>query len=493
MDIRPSDQYEIRLNKRANFIARGLDPYPPRLSGQRSHLISRVLADFKSLGQNGDEVIVCGRVKSIRLHGGACFVDLEDESGTMQLFLSRAEMAERFDQWVELVDVGDFILARGVTYLSKRQEKSLRLSGYTMLAKALAPLPEKRQGLVDVETRYRHRELDLISNPEIRKRFIIRSKIIKAVRNYLDARGYLEVETPILQSIPGGANARPFKTHHDALDIELYLRIAPELFLKRLLVGGYERVYEIGRCFRNEGIDRDHSPEFTQVEFYQAYEDYQSIMVITEELITEIVSAAGVPLPVKIDEHKLTFKTPFKRLGFREAISEHARIDIDSRSSIEDLGQAAKKLGVSVETSGGRGKLLDAIFKYCVRPKLIQPTFLVDLPIELSPLAKRRSDNPKYAERFQLLMAGTELVNAFSELNDPVEQRDRFMAQSALHKAGDEEAQRLDEDYLAALNFGLPPAAGAGLGIDRLTAILTGTGSLREAILFPTLRNKSHA
>lgn len=493
MDVRQSDQYQIRLGKRADLLARGVSPYPSKLPERRTHFIRDSLEKFEVLADAGKMIVFCGRIKSIRSHGGVCFADLEDATDSIQLLLSRDILGLAFEEWNKTVDLGDFISVRGNLHMTKRQEKSLRVERYCMLAKALAPLPEKRLGLTDTETRLRHRELDLISNRTVKKRFVDRSTIVNYIRKYFDRLGFIEVETPILQTLPGGANARPFKTHHDALNIDLYLRIAPELYLKRLLVGGYEKVFEIGRCFRNEGVDRDHSPEFTQVEFYQAYEDYRALISLIEKLVSGLVENSGVDLPIEYDGHSLSFKTPFKIIGYRESIIQHARIDVEKLTNIDDLTRSARALGVDVGASFGRGKLLDAIFKYCVRPKIIQPTFITDLPIELSPLAKRRPDNPQYAERFQLLMAGTEIANAFSELNDPVEQRERFEAQQSLQRAGDDEAQRLDEEYLTALNFGLPPAAGAGLGIDRLVAILTRAGSLRESILFPTLRDKSNA
>ena len=493
MDVRQSDQHQIRLSKRAELLARGLNPYPARLPEPRTHFIQDSLVKFEALVDTKEIVGLCGRIKSIRSHGGVCFADLEDNSGTIQLLLNRQTLGTSFDDWGKSIDLGDFIEARGRLHLTQRQEKSLRVKRYFLLTKALAPLPEKRKGLTDTETRFRHRELDLLSNPTVKQRFVLRAGLIKSIRNYFDQLGYLEVETPILQALPGGANARPFKTHHDALDIDLYLRIAPELYLKRLLVGGYERVYEIGRCFRNEGIDRDHSPEFTQVEFYQAYEDYQSFMGLIENLISKAVKESAIALPLQHKGQPLSLKTPFEKVNYRDALLKHAKIDIDKLPDVKSLGETANKLGVDFERSFGRGKLLDAIFKYCVRPKIIQPTFVIDLPIELSPLAKRRADNPLYAERLQLLIAGTEVANVFSELNDPVEQRERFEAQQALHQAGDDEAQRLDEEYLTALNFGLPPTAGAGLGIDRLVAILSNAASLRESILFPTLRGKDNA
>ena len=368
-----------------------------------------------------------------------------------------------------------------VSYIAS---KSIKL-----LTKTLRPLPAKWHGLSDVEVRYRKRYLDLVANPDVRGIFIKRSLLVQAIREFFQKEDFMEVETPILQPLYGGANATPFITHHNALDIDLYLRIAPELYLKRLVVGGFNRVFEIARCFRNEGIDHLHNPEFTQVEFYQAYADYNDLMDLTERLLPELVSKVCSKLEVEHEGETIDFKPPYPRTTFRDLLIQHGQFDIEDYPDRSSLAKAAEKRGVSVEDSDDRGKIMDNIYKKLVRPKIINPTFMIDHPVELSPLAKKKPDDDRYVERFQLLLAkGVELCNAFSELNDPIDQKARFVEQEESRAAGDTEAQRMDRDYIEALETGMPPTAGFGMGIDRLTAILTGSHSLKEVILFPTMR-----
>lgn len=482
------EESAVRLEKLRALQKEGVDPYPS--ASRRTHAIGRVLASFDELEGSKEKVTVTGRVMAMRGHGGACFADIEDGSGKIQLHIKKDVIgAEAYALLEQTVDRGDFLQVEGVAFVTKRGERSLEASSWTMLAKAIRPLPDKWHGLADVEIRYRRRELDLVANPEVREIFRKRSALVAAIREFMAEDGFMEVETPILQPVPGGATARPFVTHHNALDIDLFLRVAPELYLKRLIAGGYERVFEIARCFRNEGIDHLHNPEFTQIEFYQAYADYKDLMKMTERLLTRVVEKTIGKLQVEHDGRAVDFAAPYPRITFRDAILEYGGPDIDLVRDRADLAKEAQKMNVEVAPSDGAGAIMDSLFKKLVRPKIINPTFVIDHPVELSPLAKRHHDNPRYAERFQLLLgAGTELINAFSELNDPLDQRERFAEQEKLRALGDEEAQRLDEDFLGALEIGLPPTAGFGMGIDRLSAILTGSHGIKEVILFPTLR-----
>jgi lysyl-tRNA synthetase class 2 len=352
------------------------------------------------------------------------------------------------------------------------------------------PLPEKWHGLADIETRFRQRYLDLIANPEVKEIFKKRSLLIKLIREFFDTRGFLEVETPILQPIPGGANARPFVTHHNALDIDLYLRIAPELYLKKLIVGGFEKVYEIARCFRNEGIDWAHNPEFTQIEFYQAYADYNDLMKLTEDLMKFLVQKICGKLKINYQDKEIDFTPPYPKITYREALIKFTGIDLEEFKTREMLLTKAKNISLEVEKTWSRGKIIDEIFKELVRPKLINPTFIIDEPIELSPLAKKKPDNPNYVERFHFLVAGMEICNAYSELNDPLDQEERLREQEGARAVGEEEAQWFDEDFIEALKYGMPPTAGEGIGIDRLAAILANVRNIKEVILFPTMRPK---
>ncbi len=484
-----TDEAAVRLQKLQKLREAGTDPYPARV--KRSHAIREVLADFDALTKARTEVAVVGRVRTVREHGGLTFLHLEDGSGRMQAALKRDQIGtDSYRRFAETVDIGDFLAVSGPLFVTKIGERTVEVRGFEVVSKALLPLPEKWHGLSDQETRYRQRYLDLIANEEVRAVFRTRAAVISAIRRFLDGQGFLEVETPILQAIPGGANARPFVTHHNALDLDLFLRVAPELYLKRCIVGGFERVYEIGRNFRNEGVDHLHYPEFSALEFYMAYADYEELMTMTERLLAETVRAAGQdPAAVPYEGETLDFSGPYARRSFRAAVREHAGIDIEEYPDRDSLAKKAEKLGVQVLESDGYGAILDGIFKKHVRPKIVQPTFVTDYPLALSPLAKKRPDDPRYVERFQLLVArGSELVNAFSELNDPQDQEERFRAQEEARAAGDEEAQRLDEDFVTALKHGMPPTAGLGLGIERLVMLLTGTHAIKEVILFPTLR-----
>lgn len=475
-----TDQEQARRDKLAMLQNSGIEPYPARVD--RTHQINHLQADWKS----DQPVVIVGRVRAWRVQGGSAFLKLEDETGCLQVFLQKKNLPD-FPNLVKIIDLGDFLEVGGTTFVTKRGERTVDTSKLRWLAKAVRPLPSEWHGLADVETRYRYRELDTLANPEVKKIFLTRSKIMNAVRQFLVEREFIEVETPMLQSIPGGATARPFVTHHRALDTDLYLRVAPELYLKRLIVGGFGRVFEIGRNFRNEGIDHDHNPEFTMMECYAAFTDYEWMMGLTEDLLMAVAKAVNGKAEIKIGEKTFKLKKPLPRFTVRQAVRQMTKIDLDTIDE-EKLLKLGRAIGTDLPDGLSRASMIDEIFKTHVRPKFIEPGFVVDHPIELSPLAKRKASHPKYAERFQLLAGGTELGNAFSELNDPVDQRERFEAQEKLRAKGDDEAQRIDETYLRSLEYGMPPTSGLGIGIDRLTAILTGQKSLKNVILFPTLK-----
>ncbi|PIY97007.1 MAG: lysine--tRNA ligase [Candidatus Kerfeldbacteria bacterium CG_4_10_14_0_8_um_filter_42_10] len=481
----------IRQKKVQRLRALGIDPFPAKLKKEKS--IEKILADFNDLEKKGSTVILNGRVRSIRRHGGSTFAHIQDTSGLIQIYFKKDVIGEKlYQELSDNVDPADFIQTEGTLFTTHKGEKTVLAKNYVLAVKAALPLPEKWHGLVDTEIRYRKRYLDLLANQEVVNIFKKRAKIIKTIRDFLNQNGFLEVETPILQLIPGGAAARPFVTHHNALNEDFYLRVAPELYLKKLVVGGLERVFEIARCFRNEGIDWSHNPEFTMLEFYAAYWDYHDLMEFTEKLFAEIMNKTAGGFSVEYKGNKIDFTPPYPRLKFKTAILKEAGIDIDKIRSQEDLVKTAKAKGLKPEKSWGAGKILDELYKDFVRPKLIQPTFLIDYPLELSPLAKKIKSNPKYVERFQLIAAGFELNNCFSELNDPDDQLERFKEQEKLRQGGDEEAQRFDQDFIEALKHGLPPTAGFGMGLDRLVALVCNAANLKEVILFPTLRPEKH-
>lgn len=484
------DEVEVRRQKLRALRDAGVTAYPSKV--RRGSTIGDALANFDEWSASGERVAIVGRVMTTRLHGRLLFADLKDATGRIQILLKSDVLGEdRFAQFRDLADPADFIQAQGTLFLTKRGEKTLQVEEWAMLAKTLLPLPEKYHGLADVETRYRQRELDLIANPDVRDVFRKRTLIIRALRDALDREGFEEVETPMLQSIPGGATARPFVTHHNALDIDLYLRVAPELYLKRLVVGGYEKVYEIGRQFRNEGIDWSHNPEFTSLEFYWAYQDYEGLMDFTERMLSEVVRRVndGNPVVFSRGEH-IDFTPPWPRVTFRDAVREASGIDVGEVTR-EELVAGMKGLGLVFDERAGTGALFDELYKETVRKKRIQPVFVTDYPIEMEPLAKRCDDDPRFVQRFQLLAGGIELLKAYSELNDPVDQLERFRSQQELREAGDEEAQRIDMTFVEALEHGLPPTAGWGMGIDRFAMMLTDAHSVKDVILFPTLRPES--
>jgi lysyl-tRNA synthetase class 2 len=481
-----------RLTKLERLESSEVRAYPTTF--RRTHKAQEVHAEFEAL--NGKEVSVAGRLDVFRkLSGNLVFVDLKDDSGRLQLMLHPRDMDASQRLLYESLDPGDFAGARGTVIKSKTGEVTVEVSQLQILSKSLRNPPEKWHGLQDVETRYRQRYLDLMANPETLQVFLTRSRVIAAIRHYLNARGFVEVETPILQPIPGGGAARPFATESHALASQMYLRIALELYLKRCIVGGMDRVYEIGRNFRNEGVSYKHSPEFTMLELYQAYADYADIMRLTEEMVASVAAAAVGKYRVPWDDAEIDFSPPWRRLGLREAIAEYSGVDYAEHEDLESLRSAAQRAGVKAEPSWNRGKILDELLTLHVEPRLVQPTFLVDYPTDFpgSTLAKAKPDNPHEVERFEAFAGGMEIANAFSELNDPRVQRERFVQQVRARESGDEEAQPFDEDFLLALEHGMPPTGGLGVGVDRLAMLLTNRHSIREVILFPQLRQRAES
>lgn len=483
------DELTVRRERLAALRAANVNPYPSTSSP--THSIGEVINGFDTLAEAATAVTICGRLTARRAHGGSTFFVVDDSSGQLQVYAKSDELGEAAYASLDLLDVADFVECTGTLFITKRGEKTLLLSrAPTLLTKTLRPLPEKWHGLSDVETRYRQRYLDLIANPEARRAALIRIGVVREMRRFLEDRGYLEVETPMLQSIPGGATARPFITHLNALDIDLYLRIATELPLKQLVVGGFNKVFELGRIFRNEGIDHDHNPEFTSIEFYEAYIDYKQMMQLLEELLMTLASKVLGSLTLQFQGNSINLQAPYAVYDWVETINQALGIDVEALSDT-DLRRALEDRNIELLPSDGRGAMLDQAYKKMVRPNIIQPTFLIDHPIELSPLAKRHRSKPGRVERFQLVLGGgIELMNGFSELNDPIDQRERFMEQERLRAAGDEEAQRIDEEFLEALEHGMPPTSGVGIGIDRLAALFSDHRNLKEVILFPTLRPK---
>lgn len=487
-----SDENVVRLEKLNKIKEAGVNPYPSTV--ERGCEIKEILDHFDGWMEKGKELKVAGRIRAIRLHGGAAFVDLDDGTAKIQIHVKKDVVgSSKFDFFENYVDTADFIAARGKLFKTKRGENTLEAKDFRLISKTLLSLPEKWHGLSDIETRFRKRYLDLIANQRVKEIFQTRSGIVKTLRDFLVNDGFIEVETPMLQPIPGGgANAKPFITHHNALDADFYLRIAPELYLKRLIIGGFTKVFEVARCFRNEGIDYLHNPEFTQVELYWAYADYGNLMKFVEKMFKELLENLGfTDLKIAYAGSQIDFNPPFGKMTFRDAVLKHSGIDVEKfgEAQKKELLHAARKEGAEIDDNASFGKILDEIFKTFVRPKIEQPTFIVDYPIALSPLAKRKADNPNLTERFQLLVGkGIELVNAFSELNDPLDQEERFKSQQEAREAGEEEAQRFDKDFIEALRHGMPPTAGLGIGIDRLTALLTDSHNIKEVILFPTLK-----
>ncbi len=495
MEIELSDLQEQRRVKADQWRAAGVDPYPTRAS--RTHTTVEALALFEALEQEAEQdaaepITIAGRVVSRRHMGKTLFAHLRDGHGELQLYIRKDELGEEaYNQTLKLIDLGDWAQATGTLFRTKTGEVSLRTSEVTILSKALNAPPEKWHGLQDKEIRYRQRYADLIANAEVRDVFRTRSRIVTAARRFLDNLGYIEVETPVLQPLYGGAAARPFTTHHHALDQTFYLRIADELYLKRLIVGGYERVYEISKDFRNEGIDRNHSPEFTMLEFYEAFADYTTMMERVEALLVTVAEEALGSTTFTYQGHEIDLANPrpWPRITLRDAIRERSGVDYVEYPEQADLLAAARKAGADIDEGTVWPRIVDELLKQFVRPNLIQPTFLIDYPVELSPLAKRKPDDPTHVERFQPYIGGGEVGNAFTELNDPMDQLARFLDQVKDRAAGDLDAMPLDVDFVNALMYGMPPTGGVGIGIDRLTMLLTDQATLRDVILFPAMRN----
>jgi len=478
---------EQRLDSLSRIRARGIDPYPH--SYHPSHTVREAITLFEQQGESSQDISLAGRIISKRSMGKMSFLDIRDSSGKIQLSLRYDLLGRERYEFLQDVDIGDIIGAKGKLFRTKAGELTLEVSDFAMLCKSLRPLPEKWHGLADIEKRYRQRYLDLISNEESKSIFTLRSKIITAIRSFLDKQGFMEVETPVLQPHAGGALARPFVTHHHALDEDLYLRIALELHLKRLVVGGFDKVYEMGHAFRNEGISVRHNPEFTLLECYQAYSDYNDMMRLVEEMLAHIAREVLGNTKLACNGKTIDLGLPWQRLYLREAIKNHCDIDFEDYPDAASLRTRMAETGMEVEPSKGRGRLIDELISTFVEPKLIQPTFLLDYPVEMSPLAKRKRGDDRLVERFEGFVAGMEIANAFTELNDPLEQRERFR-QQLKEQAADEEVEIADEDFLQALEYGMPPTGGLGIGIDRLVMLLTGQQSVREVILFPQLKTK---
>lgn len=486
-----SDLELERLKKVERLRAHGIEPYPARV--ERSHTNREAIAAFEAAEPNQAEVkaSVAGRMVLFRAMGKASFAHLEDGTGRLQLYVKKDEVGdESYQTLLKDIDLGDFLEATGTMFRTKTGEVTLRVVSFRLIAKAITPPPEKWHGLKDVETRYRQRYADLLSNPAARDVFRTRAKIVTALRRFLDDRGFLEVETPILQPIYGGAAARPFATHHNQLHQDLYLRISFELYLKRLLVGMYERVYEIGRDFRNEGVDRTHNPEFTMLEFYAAYLDYNDVMRLTEEMVAFVAQQVLGTTRVASGGHEIELAPPWKRITLREAIVEYADIDYVQYPHADALRAAIRSQGGHAPDDATWGKLVDDLLGDRVAPKLIQPAFVYDYPRDISPLAKRKPGDDIHVERFEFFIGGVEMGNAFTELNDPIDQEQRFLDMAQLYGAEDEEAHPMDEDYLRAMRYGMPPNGGFGMGVDRLAMLFTDTDTIREVVLFPHLRSR---
>ncbi len=476
---------KVRREKLAALQEADKDPFKIVKFDVTNHS-KEIKDDFDNF--DGKEVTVAGRLISKRVMGKASFCDVLDRDGKIQSYVSRNDIGEESYADFKKFDIGDIVGIKGVVFKTQKEEISIKAHEVTLLSKSLQTLPEKFHGLKDQDLRYRQRYVDLIVNPDVRDTFFKRSAIIKSIRNFLDNRNYLEVETPTLQTIPGGASARPFITHHNALDIDMYMRIALELPLKRLIVGGLERVYEIGRVFRNEGISIRHNPEFTLIELYEAFTDYKGMMELIEEMIRCVAKEVTGSTTVTYQGTEIDFGKPFERITMLDAVKKYAGVDFDTIETLEDARKVAKEHNIEFEERHGKGDILNLFFEEFVEDKLVQPTFLMDHPVEISPLTKRKPDKPEYTERFELFVVGRELANAYSELNDPIDQRKRFEHQEMLRAQGDDEANMIDEDFMLALEYGMPPTGGLGMGIDRLVMLLTDAPSIRDVLFFPTMK-----
>lgn len=502
-ELTHSEQEQIRREKRAQLINMGVNPYPPEFN--QTHNSTEVISNESLLSEEGDEnkalVSVAGRVMARRIMGKAAFFHIQDSQGTLQVYIRRDDVGvEEYNTvFKKLVDIGDIVGVTGFVFKTRTGETTVHAEDFQLLTKTLRPLPtpkevENEQGekvtydaFSDKELRYRQRYVDLIVNPEVKKTFILRTKMVQSMRNFMNERGYLEVETPILQPIYGGASARPFVTHHNTLDMDLYLRIANELYLKRLIVGGFDGVYEFSKDFRNEGLSRFHNPEFTQVEMYVAYKDYEWMMDFTEKMIENVAKELHGSPKVTVGEHIIDFSSPWPRIPMFEAIEQYTGHQLYGKN-LAELKNIATELHIEMDESFGVAKIIDEIFGTYVEPKLIQPTFITDYPVEMSPLTKKHRSKEGLVERFECICNGKEIANAYTELNDPVDQRERLEAQASLRAGGDDEAMAIDEDFLRALEYGMPPTAGIGIGIDRLSMIMTNSESIRDVLFFPQMK-----
>lgn len=480
-----SEVLQVRRDKLANLQEMGRDPYKESRY-DRTHYSVQIKEDFESL--EGKTVKIAGRMMSKRIQGKAGFIDIQDAEGRIQSYVRKDRIGEEEYTIFKTYDIGDIVGIEGEVFITKRGEISVKADKVTLLSKSLQVLPEKYHGLKDQELRYRQRYVDLIVNPEVKDAFITRTKALKALRAYLDERGFLEVETPILNTIAGGANARPFITHHNTLHIPMYLRIANELYLKRLIVGGFDKVYEMGRMFRNEGMDMKHNPEYTAIELYQAYADYTDMMEITENLIAHMAEVATGSTKVVYQGTEIDFKPPWKRMTMIECVKEYSGVDFNEINTDEEAIAIAKEKGIEIKPGMRRGEIIAEFFEEFGEDKLVQPTFITQHPVEISPLSKRNVEDPRLTDRFEAFANGWELANAFSELNDPIDQKGRFMDQLRKKELGDDEACDMDEDFLNALEVGLPPTGGLGIGIDRVIMLLTDSSSIRDVLLFPTMK-----
>lgn len=484
-----NEQMQVRLDKMHKIEEHGWLPFGHKF--EWSHHAADIAEQFEELSANETIVRLAGRVMAIRGHGKTCFMDLMDKSGRIQLYVRKDAIGEENYALIKMMDIGDIVGVCGTVFRTHMGELSIKAVSLEMLSKSLRPLPEKWHGLKDIEMRYRQRYVDLIVNPEVRDTFVKRSQIIKSVREILDNRDFLEVETPIMHSIAGGAAARPFITYHNALDMQLYMRIAPELYLKRLIVGGMERVYELGRVFRNEGIDIKHNPEFTIVEIYQAFADYKDMMELTETIVSQTAQKVLGTMKITYEGQEIDLTPPWNRMTMIEAVAKYTGQDFTGVTDIEEARKMAAAINVPIETTYGIGKIINACFEEHVEDKLIQPTFITGHPKEISPLAKSSVENPEITDRFEGFIYAREICNGFTELNDPIDQRERFVKQVEERKAGDDEAHMMDEDFVNALEYGLPPTGGLGIGIDRLVMFLTDSTSIRDVLFFPHMRHKN--
>lgn len=481
-----NEQMQVRIDKMHKIEEHGWKPFGYRFL--YTHRAADIAAQFDELSEKETEVKMAGRIMAIRGHGKTCFMDMQDKTGRIQVYVRKDVIGEENYALIKLMDIGDTVGITGTAFRTHMGELSIKANSVEMLSKSLRPLPEKWHGLKDVETRYRQRYVDLIVNPEVRDTFVKRSQIIRSVREVLDSHDFLEVETPILNTIAGGAAARPFISYHNALDMQVYMRIAPELYLKRLIVGGMDRVYEMGRVFRNEGIDNRHNPEFTSVEIYQAFADYRDMMDLTEEVVVKTAEKVLGTTTINYEGTTIELASPWKRMSMIEAVKEYSGKNFTDVTDLEEARAIAKELNVAIEPSFGIGKIINACFEEYVEDKLIQPTFITGHPKEISPLAKSNPENPEITDRFEAYIYGREICNGFTELNDPIDQKERFLKQVEERANGDEEANMMDEDFVNALEYGLPPTGGLGIGIDRLVMFLTNSSTIRDVLFFPTMK-----